>query len=157
MKDRSLHIRPAAPDDIKVMTTLLKELFENESDFHFRPVKQRAGLRRLIKDPNAAVLVAERDSLVVGMCTVQMVISTAEGGRSGWVEDLIVHSKFRGQGIGRELLAAAESWAEDHKVSRLQLLADSHNKPAAEFYHAQGWDTTNLICRRKSLRPARQV
>lgn len=155
MKDRSLCIRPATSDDIKVMTTLLKELFEIESDIHFKPVRQRAGLRRLIKDPNAAVLVAERDSLVVGMCTVQMVISTAEGGRSGWVEDLVVHSKFRGQGIGRELLAAAETWAEDHKVSRLQLLADSRNKPALDFYHFQGWDSTSLVCRRKLLKPAR--
>ncbi len=155
MKDRPLCIRPATPDDIKVMTTLLKELFDLEPDFHFKPVKQRAGLRRLIKDPNAAVFVAERDSLVVGMCTVQMVISTAEGGRSGWVEDLVVHNKFRGQGIGRELLAAAETWAEDHKLSRLQLLADSRNGPALDFYLSQGWDNTSLVCRRKSLKPVR--
>ena len=155
MKDRSLRIRNAVPEDIRVMTTLLKELFEIETDFNFRPIKQRAGLRRLIKDPNAAVLVAERDNLVVGMCTVQTVISTAEGGRAGWVEDLVVHGKFRGQGIGTELLAAAETWAEEHKLSRLQLLTDSKNKPALDFYFSQGWDATNLICRRKYLKPIR--
>ena len=51
------------------------------------------------------IKVAEIDGAVRGMCTVQLVISTAEGGLAGLVEDLVVDRTYRGQGIGGLLTA----------------------------------------------------
>jgi ribosomal protein S18 acetylase RimI-like enzyme len=150
---QACYVRPAGYEDIKVMLTLLKELFSIETDFVFNETKQKAGLKRLIREADSVVLVAERDDLIVGMCTVQTVISTAEGNRSGVIEDMIVHHKFRGQGVGRELLAAVERWMIEQKLNRLQLLADYRNSPALEFYRAQGWKETNMICLRKFIIP----
>jgi ribosomal protein S18 acetylase RimI-like enzyme len=89
------------------------------------------------------------DNKVLGMCTVQTLISTAEGGPVGLLEDLIVATDFRNQGIGAKLLAEAVNWAECQGLKRLQLLADKNNLPALNFYQKQGWNSTQLACLRK--------
>ena len=94
-----------------------------------------------------AELLCERR--VLGMCTVQTLISTAEGGRVGLLEDLVVAADFRRQGIGAKLLAEAVKWAECQGLKRLQLLADKNNEAALSFYENQGWKSTQLVCLRK--------
>jgi GNAT superfamily N-acetyltransferase len=130
---------------------MLQELFEIESDFSPDNVRQQSGLRLLLSEPDALVLVAEADGRAIGMCTVQKIISTAQGGMSGLVEDMFVKKEYRRQGVGRSLLEAAEEWAGINRLSRLQLLAEADNAPALSFYSEGGWESTNLVCRRKFL------
>lgn len=141
-------IRKARIEDIGPMAKLLRDLFAIERDFRCNLNKQRAGLRRLIAVKDAVVLVAEFEGTVIGMCTVQTVVSTAEGALAGWVEDVVVEAGFRGTGIGTALLQAAEKWAAEHKIRRLQLLTDTGNTAALDFYASRGWQTTSLVCRR---------
>ena len=144
-------IRTATPSDIPQLVELLKELFTIEADFDFDQDKQECGLNQLLKSEKNCILVAERPSAnkVLGMCTVQTLISTAEGGLVGLFEDLIVAADFRHQGIGEKLLAEAVNWAECQGLKRLQLLADKNNLPALNFYQKQDWESTQLICLRK--------
>jgi len=58
------------------------------------------------------------------MCSVQTLISTAEGGKVGLHEDLIVRKDFRGKGIGAKLLAEVFRWCETYEILRLQLLRE---------------------------------
>jgi GNAT superfamily N-acetyltransferase len=83
------------------------------------------------------------------MCTAQIVISTAEGGRAAWVEDVVVRRDLHGSGIGRRLLDAVSTWAKRHDISRLQLLADAENAAALNFYRRLDWQTTRMICLRQ--------
>ena len=83
-------IRTAGYDDLPAMTRLLQELFAVETEFAVDTEKQRCGLRMLFDSSSAGVWVAERHGRIVGMVTVQLVISTAEGGLSGLLEDMIV-------------------------------------------------------------------
>ncbi len=95
------------------------------------------------------MLVAERAGAVIGMVTAQLVVSTAEGGASAWVEDMVVAAPERGRGVGRRLLEAIEAWATARGASRLQLLADRENAPALAFYARLGWSPTRLVCLRR--------
>ena len=95
------------------------------------------------------VFVAEKNGEVVGMCSIQTLISTAEGGLVGLVEDVVVREGNRGKGIGNALMGAVDDWARRHALKRLQLLADRDNAPALKFYELRGWKMTNLICVRK--------
>ncbi len=110
----NITIRHARPEDIPRMCDLLAELFSIESDFVPDREKQVQGLSALIAHPpgKVLVLVAVIDGLVVGMATVQTLISTAEGGRVGLVEDVIVDRKFRSQGIGTLLLEGIMTWSK---------------------------------------------
>ena len=144
-------IRTAKPSDIPKLVGLLKELFIIEADFDFDQEKQACGLNLLLKSEKDCIFVAQllNDNKVLGMCTVQTLISTAEGGAVGLLEDLIVAADFRHQGIGAKLLAEAVNWAECQGLKRLQLLADKNNLPALGFYEKQGWESTQLVCLRK--------
>lgn len=144
-------IRTAKPSDIPQLVELLKELFTIEADFDFNRDKQANGLNLLQKSEKDCILVAQllNDDKVLGMCTIQTMISTAEGGAVGLLEDLIVSADFRHQGIGEKLLTEAVHWAECRDLRRLQLLADKNNLPAIHFYQKQGWQSTQLMGLRK--------
>jgi len=144
-------IRLAATDDLAAMTRLLQELFSVETDFDFDESKQRYGLQVLLDSPSAAVWVAEQHGRVVGMVTVQILISTAEGGPSGLIEYLVVSPAYRRRGLGKALLNTAIKWSREQGATRTQLLADIRNIPALIFYRQQGWKQTNTIALRCSV------
>lgn len=145
-----IRIRHATLRDLGAMTALLAELFSLEPDFAIRPALQEQGLRLLLKaaragTANLTVAEDQASGQVVGMATVQTVISTAEGALSGWIEDVVVTASRRGSGIGGRLLAALATWAKAHGATRLQLLADRDNQAALEFYASHGWRHTRMI------------
>jgi len=151
MTGRPFIIRPARLDDIDSLTKLVSELFEIESDFYPDSGRQRKGLNLLLEDKRSIILAAEKEGKVVGMCSVQTVISTAEGGPAGLLEDLIISAEERGKGIGKALLDEAGIWAYNQGITRLQLLFESDNEGARDFYNKLGWLNTKLICRRKLI------
>jgi ribosomal protein S18 acetylase RimI-like enzyme len=144
-------IRPARTSDLDDLVQLLALLFAIEEDFAFDAERQRQGLALLLDTATAVVLVAEAEGRVVGMCSGQLTVSTAEGGPALLVEDVVVASPWQGRGVGRHLLVALEQWAGARKIGRLQLLADRTNRAALDFYKAVGWQGTELICLRKRL------
>ncbi len=148
MSDLRVRIRSAEPADLDSLVSLLAALFSIEEDFVFDAPKQRRGLTLMLENERGCVLVAEAEGEVVGMCSGQLLVSTAEGGLSLLVEDVVVHEPWRRRGVGRLLLEAISGWAKAKKASRLQLLADRNNIPALDFYRHQGWRTTELICLR---------
>ncbi len=143
-------VRPARPGDLDDLVRLLRVLFAVEPDFRADPVRQRRGLVLLLADPARRVaFVAEEGGRVVGMATAQLVVSTAEGGDSALVEDVVVEEGRRGRGAGRLLLAAIAAWARARGATRLQLLADRENAAALAFYARLGWRGTRLVALRK--------
>ena len=153
MMNNSLDIRQAKHGDLPVLVGLLHQLFSLEQDFEPEPDRQRRGLALLLDSPQAAVLVAEFEGRLVGMLTVQILVSTAQGGAVGLVEDVVVDAAHRGRGIGEAMLAYLRHWSRQRGLSRLQLLADRDNLRALEFYRKQGWTTTALCGLRLLLSP----
>ena len=152
---QSIHISRASNADIPALIELLVALFAIESDFYADQSKQRRGLELLLSQPDdrAVVLVARtEDGRVAGMATAQLVISTAEGAPSAWIEDVVVRQSLRGRGIARLLLQEALAWAQQHGATRAQLLADNANTPALDFYRTTGWQPTQLFAWRRFLR-----
>jgi ribosomal protein S18 acetylase RimI-like enzyme len=151
-------IRPARISDLPVLVDLLCQLFTIETDFVVDPSRHARGLRLLMRHAQrgtAAVLVAQVGDEVVGMATAQTVISTAEGARSGWIEDVVVRDGWRRSGVGGLLMEEVRSWARRAGVTRLQLLADHRNRPALDFYEHRGFGRTNMVCLRLASPTAR--
>jgi GNAT superfamily N-acetyltransferase len=144
-------IRRAIPADVEELIELLRQLFSLEIDFEFHAQHQKKGLSLMLDDPQTrCVMVAELGQTIVGMCTAQLVVSTAQGGFSGLIEDMVVHQDHRGIGLGSCLLEAVELWCIESGASRIQLLADKTNLRALNFYNHRHWKCTQLICLRKS-------
>jgi ribosomal protein S18 acetylase RimI-like enzyme len=146
-----VHIRNAQTSDMDAMVGLLKALFSIEADFSIDKARQRRGLKLMLDGclKHRCIKVAEVKGQVIGMCTAQTLISTAEGGIVALVEDVVVDLQFRGRGIGRKLMACIEDWARSRGATRMQLLADRTNFSALDFYDKIGWLPTQLICLRR--------
>jgi ribosomal protein S18 acetylase RimI-like enzyme len=152
-----IRIERARNADVPALIELLAALFAIESDFSEDRPKQRRGLELLLSQPDdrAVLLVARaNDGKAVGMVSAQLVISTAQGAPSAWIEDVVVQQSLRGQGIARLLLQEVLAWAQRHGATRAQLLADNTNTPALNFYRHIGWQPTQLFAWRRLLRNA---
>lgn len=138
-------ISAANEADIPDLIELLGVLFSIEQDFTPDPEKQRRGLVALLASPNGHIAIArDPDARAVGMATAQLVISTAEGGPSAWIEDVVVREDWRGRGLGRALINAVLDWARARGAVRAQLLVDLDNAPALAFYDKLSWQPTRL-------------
>ncbi|GHT92247.1 N-acetyltransferase [Betaproteobacteria bacterium] len=145
-------IEPATSADIPALIELLDILFSIEQDFQPDAEKQQRALELLLARPENAVILIARSAIhgvVIGMVSVQLVISTASGAPSAWLEDVVLRPEHRACGIGRRLLDAAAKWATRKGARRMQLLADADNTPALGFYEHQGWQPTRLFAWRK--------
>ncbi len=150
----SFRIESARNTDIPRLAELLNDLFDAELDFTADSTRQVRGLELLIAEgatgDRQIVAVARDDhDQAIGMASAQMVVSTAEGALSAWIEDVVVHHDYRRQGIGKDLLDYVVAWAKTRGATRVQLVVDQENASAAFFYTALGWQTTQLVVRRR--------
>ena len=145
-------LRDAREEDVPAMAGLLSELFSLEKDFRPDLDRQMRGLRLLLKQPQLGRLfVACTDDGVVGMVSLLFTVSTAEGGPAAILEDMIVASAYRGQGVGRRLVEHVLDRAAKLGNTRVTLLADRHNEAARGFYCALGFADSNMQVVRKTL------
>ncbi len=140
----------AHPADIASLVSLLSVLFNIEKDFNPDLSKQQTGLALLMQNQASATIQVAKNSRgqVIGMVTAQLVISTAQGAPSAWVEDMVVDAGYRGRGIGKELLQHTLAWAKAKGATRAQLLVDIENEGALGYYQHLNWQTTQLQARR---------
>ena len=73
------------------------------------------------------------------MIAILFTVSTAEGGRAAWLEDMVVHPDWRRRGIGRHLLNHALAEAKMAGCTRITLLTDCQNNQAMRFYSRAGF------------------
>lgn len=135
-----MDIQPALPADIPALCRLLALLFAQEADFRPDTDRQRRALAMLLADPAAGrLLVCREHGAVTGMVSLLFTVSTAEGGRAGLLEDLVVAPEARGRGVGTRLLEAALALARDQGCRRVTVLTDPDNAPAQALYRAHGF------------------
>ncbi|MEO7728337.1 MAG: GNAT family N-acetyltransferase [Burkholderiales bacterium] len=149
-------IKPAQPADIPQLAALLDDLFDVELDFTADASRQIKGLELMVaesarSDRQMVAVARDESGQPVGMASGQIVISTAEGAPSVWVEDVVVHAAHRRQGIGKQLVEFMRAWAKARGANRMQLVADRENASANLFYTALGWQSTQLLVRRRSI------
>lgn len=143
-------INEANINDVPELVSLLADLFSVEKDFSADTTKQIRGLELIIKNPENSVIKVARDAqgMAIGMVSAQLVISTAQGATSAWVEDMVVSQAYRNAGLGKAILESALQWAKAKGATRAQLLVDIENMPAVGYYQHLGWETTQLQARR---------
>ncbi len=153
-------ITKATINDINELCNLLNDLFSIEKDFTPNYEKQKKGLLEIINSNNSIIFVAKKNfdnknnnnnNKIIGMVSLQILISTAEGGKVGLLEDLIINKNCRNKGIGTKLIKTVEEYCIKNNLLRLSLLSDKNNKNALLFYKSKNYNTTNLICLRKKF------
>jgi ribosomal protein S18 acetylase RimI-like enzyme len=138
-------VEKAREEDLPEMAELIGILFAIEVDFEIDYDKQLAGVQKLYRCEGADMLVAKHEGKVVGMVTMQRLISSAAGDYVGQIEDLVVKEGYRKMGVGSRLINKMRFIAiEEYGYKRIQLAADMDNTNALQFYTRRGFRRTNL-------------
>jgi len=144
-KDAGLELGAAKKGDLPQLVELLGVLFALEADFTPDAAKQKRALEAIFADPRIGrIYVAREAGRVVGMVSTLYTISTAEGGKAAWLEDMIVLTECRGRGIGAALLEHAVVGAREEGCLRLTLLSDEDNAQAHGVYAAEGFQFSGM-------------
>jgi GNAT superfamily N-acetyltransferase len=100
---------------------------------------------REIEAGDGALLVAEVDGEVVGVC--QLIVFRhlqAGGGRCAEIESVHVHPGYRGRGIGAALMADAVQRSRELGCYRVQLTSNRARQDAHRFYERAGFTPSHV-------------
>ncbi len=143
--DPALMLATAQKKDLPQLVELLGVLFAAEADFVPDAGKQRRALEAILADERIGrIYVAREAGRVVGMVSTLYTVSTAEGGKAAWLEDMVVLPELRGRGIGAALLSHAVVGAREAGCMRLTLLSDEDNALAHGVYAAEGFQFSGM-------------
>jgi GNAT superfamily N-acetyltransferase len=118
-----IEFRETIHADIPELLILLELLFTQEAEFSFNAEMTQNALNEIIQDNSIGeIFVATHNNTPIAMVSILYTISSALGGKVGLLEDMIVHPKYRFDGIGSQLLQYALKKAKDKNIKRLTLL-----------------------------------
>ena len=93
--------------------------------------------------PGSTVLVAEIDREVVGLAVLLTRPPPAFAGAVPFkvieLDNLVVHSGLRSQGIGRRLIEAIVDWSRGQGASHVGVAVHAFNRDARRFYESAGF------------------
>jgi GNAT superfamily N-acetyltransferase len=115
-------IRAATADDAPAVAKAVEALLIELGGERPSAAALEEAARNLAADPETgALLVAEEDGEIVGVCAVSWQFAVHVPGRYGTIQDLWVHPEWRSRALGRELILALVRQASEMGVPRLEV------------------------------------
>lgn len=142
----AMQIRPATPNDTDFILSLVPRFVAFELPKGRRKHETAAAIhadieRALHEAPpgDHFFVSADSDEQCTGFLHLQVQRDFFSGVRACHVADLAVASGHDGRGIGRALLAHAETWARQHRCKLLTLAVFPGNTRARALYERTGF------------------
>jgi len=156
---KDVHIRKAQESDLHEIKSLMLELIESlESEEGIDENVVLKNCRKILKAPNAHLLVAELDGEIVGVLHLNVRRTLLHSAPSGLIDELVVSERHRGKGIGRKLIEAAVelsdllpalkgrlSRGKGLKCAEIEVSTEISNLKAREFYKSMGFEEIGVL------------
>jgi len=145
---REISIREATIDDLPAIIRLLAEDFlgsRRERLENPLPESYTKAFREIESDPNNELIVAELNGEIIGTLQLNYTPSLSfRGSKRSTVESVRVDARYRGQGIGREMMLWAIERAREKGCTSMQLTSHKERKDAHRFYEKLGFKATHV-------------
>jgi len=144
----NLKFRQATREDLPEIVRMLADDFLGAQRERFENPLPESYLRafdEIEADKNNELIVAETDGEVVG--TLQLTFTPSisfQGGRRASVESVRIDARYRGQGLGKELMKWAIERAREENCVSMQLTTNAERTDAHRFYENLGFKGTHL-------------
>jgi GNAT superfamily N-acetyltransferase len=141
-----LEIRAAAAEDVPAIVAMLADDplgAQRESPEDLTPYL--AAHARLAADPNQHLVVAVRESRVIG--TLQLTVIpglSRKGSTRSIIEGVRVHADERGSGLGTQLIEWAVEESRRQGCQLVQLTSDATRTDAHRFYERLGFSASHV-------------
>jgi ribosomal protein S18 acetylase RimI-like enzyme len=128
-------ISKASLDHLNNIVELEKKCFRSEIAYSPKQLKY------LIAYANSSCLIETVDETIRGF----IIILYKRGFDVAGIETINVDPMYRGKGIGRKLLSAAEEDIYLHKVGKIRLEVSMGNTVAINLYHKSGFRINEIL------------
>ena len=142
-----MKIRTASTADMYVIwrlyDTLFQEMADLQADYFQMTSQNRDFLSSIIEEEKGDVLLAEEADRLIGFALVQQ-SSTPPFGclvphRYAYLMDACVTESERSRGVGRLLIEAVKTWAEERRLDYVELNVLCNNRRAIALYEREGF------------------
>jgi phosphoglycolate phosphatase len=143
-----MQITPVTAADLEQLAGLYQQLGATTTSVD----RMRAALEKNGSAGNPVVLIARVDGKAVGTllaATCQMLFGECRSFMI--VEDVVVDTAYRRQGIGMALMQHAEQVAREQNCSYIMLITDKTRVDSHAFYHALGYKSADYCAFKKHL------
>ncbi|MGC2237226.1 MAG: GNAT family N-acetyltransferase [Pyrinomonadaceae bacterium] len=134
----NLKFRQAKREDLPEIVRMLADDFLGATRERYEnplPESYVKAFEEIDADKNNELIVAEKDGAIVGTLQITFTPSISfQGGKRATVESVRVDEKYRGQGIGKELMIWAINRAKEENCFAVQLTTNADRKDAHRFY-----------------------
>jgi len=137
-------VRPASKKDIPAILELLYELGRPKpgGDSDVGAFERLA--EGYISDQNKQILVAERDSEVVGAVSLELMDRLNQTDYEMYIPELIVAGRCQNRGIGKRLINACMELGRQRGCFRIRLESGHHRTGAHRFYRGMEFEQSAL-------------
>jgi GNAT superfamily N-acetyltransferase len=125
-----IEIRPAKRNDLGAILALMADLEIDDQVLNLSIAE--AIFERMQDYPNYTIYVAVAEGEIIGTLAHM-------GAPSGIVEDVVVHSSWRGQGIGKQMMQFAMQQCQKAGCYKLVLSSNLRRELAHKFYDQLGF------------------
>ena len=145
--------RPATPADVPRLAELARaaiaELAPLRGGEIWRAREARAepvgdGLAALLDEPDARVLVATIDGVVVGYAAVRLE-HLGDGSVLGVVDDIFVEEQARQIGLGELMMDDLLAWCDERKCVGMDAMALPGHRATKNFFEESGFTARQLV------------
>lgn len=135
-------VREAREDDLKEILELYLCLHEDsvpeQSEYLSHTWEQ------IIRDENHHLIVNEIDGRIVSSCVCVIIPNLTRNARPyAFVENVVTHIAFRGQGLASECLEYAKKAAQQSNCYKMMLLTGSKDEKTLDFYRNAGYNSND--------------
>ncbi len=128
------HVRTVLPGDAAEVAALITLL-----GYPCTLDEARERLCAVATEHDQTLFVADRNGSLCGLLSLDLMYYLPLGARTCRITALVVASAHRSEGIGRDLLQAAEAWARQAGAARIEVTSGAHRSEAHAFYRVCGY------------------
>ena len=135
-------IREARKEDLDALLKLY--LFLHEDSIPELNAHLETTWTQIIEDPNHHLIVNEIDGQIVSSCVCVIIPNLTRNVRPyAFVENVVTHADYRGNGYAGECLVFAKKIAEQENCYKMMLLTGSKNPETLHFYEKAGYNSSD--------------
>ncbi len=134
-----LNLRKACIDDLERLAALFdayRQFYQQTPDL----LLAKAFIAARLNNQDSVIFVAETsDKKLIGFCQIYPSFCSVIAAKIGVLYDLYVNESARKTGAGTALMLAADEYAANNGLARLDLTTAKNNHAAQALYESLGW------------------
>ena len=127
----------------------LEELLELYLNLHEKSIPEQSdrlsgAWEQILEDQNHHLIVNEINGKIVSSCVCVIIPNLTRNVRPyAFLENIVTHKDYRGQGLASECLEYAKQIAKDCNCYKMMLMTGSRKKETLDFYKRCGYNSTD--------------